>query len=54
VGRLLGDGREDRGLIVLPYGRSDLNIGSGEYIAAAPLQGEVEREKKPREVSSLK
>jgi hypothetical protein len=53
VGGLLGDGREDRELIVLTCGRSDLNTGSGEYIAAAPLQGEVEREKKPREVSSL-
>jgi hypothetical protein len=53
VGGLLGDGREDRGLIAPLCGRSDLNIESGEYIATAPLQREVEHEKKPREVNSL-
>ena len=46
VGGLLGDGREDKGLIALFCGRSDLNIWSGEYIAAALLQGEVECKKK--------
>jgi hypothetical protein len=50
---LIGDGREERGLIALLCGRSDLNIGSGEYIAAAPLRGEAEREKKPRKANSL-
>jgi hypothetical protein len=53
AGGLLGDGREDKGLIALLCGRSDLDVRSGEYIAVAPLQREVEHEKKLRDVNSL-
>jgi hypothetical protein len=42
-----------KGLIALLCGKSALNIVSEEYIAAVPVQGEVEREKESREVNSL-
>lgn len=53
MGGLLKDGREERGPIAMLRLRSDLNVGSGEHIAATPLQREVEHEKKPRDVNSL-